>query len=74
MVPSVKKKTLRGAQVAVLFCMGLWDKDIGAVKVGSCLISCKCRILRNCFWLLIITILLFILTGRDGDRKGTSTV
>jgi hypothetical protein len=34
MVPSVKKKTLHGAQVTVLFCMGLWDKDIGAVKVG----------------------------------------
>jgi hypothetical protein len=41
--------TLHGAHVAVLFCMGLQDKDIGVVKVGSCLISCKCRILEIVF-------------------------
>jgi hypothetical protein len=38
--------TLHGAQAAILFCMGLQDKDIGAVKVGSCLIPCKCRVLE----------------------------
>jgi len=30
--------SLHGAQAAVLFCMGLQDKDIGTVKVSSCLI------------------------------------
>jgi hypothetical protein len=41
--------TLHGAQAAVLFCMGLQDKDIGTVKVCSCLIPCKCRILGIVF-------------------------
>jgi hypothetical protein len=35
--------TLHGGQAAVLFCMGLQDKDIGSVKVSSCLISSKAQ-------------------------------
>jgi N-acetyltransferase 10 len=48
--------SLHGAQAAVLFCMGLQDKDVGILKVSSGLIACKSivlniiiKVIHNCY-------------------------
>jgi len=53
--------------------MGLQDKDIGTVKVSSGLIP----ITENLTFssrLFTTVLLISVLTGRTGDRKGTSSV
>lgn len=66
--------SLHGAQAAVLFCMGLQDKDIGTVKVSSCLIPSKFRLLIFSYQEYPLLFSNYLLTGRTRDRKGTGSI
>ncbi|AQK92442.1 RNA cytidine acetyltransferase 1 [Zea mays] len=66
--------SLHGAQAAVLFCLGLQDKDIGTVKVSSSLIPSKSKVLGILIKISHSCSLIYLITGRARDRKGTGSI